>query len=358
MAGGQQHDNSNDSLLYAVAIAVVVVAIWWFFGKYISAAYIMSKKMEYYVLKYTFIPELFTTQWTARILPVEPFLLEPSKEALTFGRLGQVGSAVGYFSRWYYVAILGFIGYRILLKNPLQKFRRSHSMKTLVESEQRLWPAIAPVAKLNLVKQDIDKGPWAMSRKPLDFARYYKLLDEGNVLNRDRSEKLFAMQLGKLWEGTGKLPPYARALFACFAAQACGEIAEAKVGLDKLSIAMSQEKTDYVWVSAMLAKYEKDERVQRVIKSHAYVYTVMASMLKAAREFGVMQSPQFIWLRPKNRHLWYTLNGVGRRVAFAEIAGIYAHWIAEEVAGHPIERPYVSKAVDGLTRALLEVIID
>jgi intracellular multiplication protein IcmP len=251
-----------------------------------------------------------------------------------------------------------FIGRRVLSKNPFQKFRRSHSMKTLVQSEQRLWPAISPVAKLELIPQDIDKGPWAMSRKPLDFARSYKLLDEGNKLNRDRSEKLFAMQLGKLWEGSGKLPAYARALFACFASQACGDIESAKLGLDKLSLAMADGREDYSWVPELLAKYEKSEKVQSVVKRHAYVYTVMASMLKAAREFGVMQSPQFIWLRPKNRQLWYILNGVGRRVAFAEIAGIYAHWIAEEVAEHPIERPYVVKAVDGLERALLEVKID
>ena len=194
-----------------------------------------------------------------------------------------------------------------------------------------------------------------MSRKPYEFARYYKLLDEGNKLNRDRAEKLFAMQLGKLWEGSSKLPSYARALFACFAAQACGGIEDAKKGIDRLNISIADKKEDYSWVGEMLEKYENDERVQTVIQSHAYAYTVMAGMLKAAREYGVMQSPLFIWLRPKNRSLWYILNGVGRRVAFAEVAGIYAHLIAEEIAGHPIERPYVVKAVDGLERALLEV---
>lgn len=352
-----QNDNSNDGLLYGVFIIAALAGVWFFFGQQISVGYLFTKKMEYWVLRGSFIRELFPALWDLHVGPAEA-LLEAKKAKYSVGELNVVGSGIGYFSRFYYGVAFIFIGRRVLAKNPLQKFRRIHSMKTLVQSEQRLWPAIAPVAGLDLIPQDIDKGPWAMSRKPLDFARYYKLLDEGNKLNRDRSEKLFAMQLGKLWEGTEKLPAYARALFACFASQACGDIDSAKQGLDKLSITMAQGRDDFSWVPALLAKYERSDKVQQVVKKHAYVYTVMASMLKAAREFGVMQSPQFIWLRPKNRQLWYILNGVGRRVAFAEIGGIYAHWIAEEVAEHPIERPYVVKAVDGLERALLEVKID
>lgn len=356
MAAGQ-NDNSNDGLLYGVFIIAALAGIWYFFGPQLSYVYVLTKRAEYYLLKVTLIPHIFPGAWDLHVKPFEA-ILSGDYRKLSLGELGALGKGVGYFSRWYYAVALGYMGYKVLLKNPLQKFRRIHTMQTLAQSEQRLWPAISPVVKLDLIKQDIDKGPWAMSRKPLEFSRYYKLLDEGNKLNRDRAEKLFAMQLGKLWEGSAKLPPYARALFACFAAQACGEIEEAKTGLEKLAISMASGKDDYGWVPGLLTKFEKNDRVQQVLKSHAYVYTVMASMLKAAREFGVMQSAQFIWLRPKNRQLWYILNGVGRRVAFAEIAGIYAHWIAEEVAEHPIERPYVVKAVDGLERALLEVKFD
>lgn len=357
MATGQ-NDTSNDGLIYGVLFIAILAGIWYAFGQQLGGAYLFSKKLEYYLLKLTLVDHLFPTLWETHVRPIEPILFGLTKEPITIAKLGMVGSGVGKFSRFYYLAIFMFIGYKVIARNPVQKFRRIHTMRSLVQSEQRLWPVIAPVSKLDLIGQDIHKGPWAMSRKPLDFARFYKLLDEGNKLNRDRSEKLFAMQLGKLWEGTAKLPSYTRALFACFAAQACGDIKGAKVCIDKLAIAMATGKEDYSWVPEVLAKYEHEETVQKVLRSHAYDFTVMASMLKAAREYGVMQSPQFIWLRPKNRKLWYILNGVGRRVAFAEIAGIYAHWIAEEVAGHPIERPYVVKAVDGLERALLEVKID
>ena len=353
-----QNESSNDGIIMALFFVAVVAVIWIFFGVQISNGYMLTKRMEYYLLKILFIPQLFSSSWEVKILPYEDLILGHNKNPYTFGQLKVVGSNIGYYSRWIYLLGLAALGAKVLMKNPLQKFKRNHDMKSLAVSEQRIWPAISPVVKLDLVGEDVDKGPWAMSRRPVDFARYYKLLDEGNKLNRDRAEKLFAMQLGKLWEGTAKLPPHVRALFACFAAQACGDIKVSEAALNKLSIAAANKKEDYSWVPEMLAKYENNEKVQNVIKSHAYVYTVMASLLKCAREFGVLQSPRFIWLRPKNRQLWYILNGVGRRVSFAEVGGIYAHWIAEEVAEHPIERPYVVKAVDGLERALLEVKFD
>lgn len=356
--GGGQNDNSNDFVVYMLLVLVVLVGGWFLFGQKLGSIYLWIKTGEYYVLKGTFMHLLFANAWESNVVPIEYILRREIKGPLTVEMLNAAGKGVGYFSRFYYMLPIAYLAWRVVSRNPTQKFRRRHTMKTLVLSESRLWPAIGPIAKLDLIKQDIAKGPWAMSRKPYEFASYYKLLDEGSKLNRDRAEKLFAMQLGKLWEGSSKLPAYARALFACFAAQACGEIDEAKSGIDRLNISMAATKEDYGWVADMLKKYEKDERVQKVIRSHAYVYTVMAGMLKAAREYGVMQSPLFIWLRPRNRPLWYILNGVGRRVAYSEIAGIYAHLIAEEVAGHPIERPYVVKAVDGLERALLEVKMD
>lgn len=357
MAAGQQ-ENTNDGMLLLCLLVGATLLLWFFFGQQLSAAYLFVKKMEYYAMKGAMVDRIFADAWALRIDPIKPLLFGETKGPTTFAQIKFAGNQVGFFSRWFYMVVLAFFGIRILLKNPMQKFKRTHNMLTLAQSEQKLWPAIAPVVKLNLIKMDIERGPWAMSKKPLDFVRYFKLLDEGNKLNRERAEKLFAMQLGKLWEGPERLPMYAKALFVCFAAQACGDIEDAKVGLDRLSIAMANDKEDYGWVAGMLAKYEKEPRIQQVLKGHAYVYTVMASMLKASREFGVLQSPQFIWLRPKNRQLWYILNGVGRRVAFAEVGGIYAHWIAEEVAEHPIERPYVVKAVDALERALLEVKFD
>lgn len=356
-SNSQEKDATNELLLMLIFIVGLIFVLWHFFSPQIITGYLWTKKAEYFILKYTGVPWLFPETWALKVGPSEAYL-NGTEKITTAAQMRAMGGGLGYFFKFYIAALVGGLGVAVLRKNPLQRFRRRHDMKSLAESESRLWPAIAPVVKLNLVKEPIDKGEWAMSKKPLDFARHYKLLDEGNKLNRDRAEKLFAAQLGKLWEGPERLPPYVRALFATFAAQACGDLEGAKDGLDKLSMGMAEGKPDYSWVAPLLKKHFESEKVQKVVKRHAYVYTIMASLLKSAREFGVLASAQFIWLRPKNRPMWYILNGVGRRVSFAEVGGIYAHWLAEEVAEHPIERPYVVKAVDGLEKALLEVKFD
>lgn len=353
----QEKDATSELLIMLLFIVGVVVALWYFFSPQIITGYLWTKKAEYYILKYTGIPYFFADAWQARVGPSEVYL-KGEETMTTLAQMRAMGAGLGYFFKFYIAVVVGGIAFQVYKKNPLQRFRRKHDMKSLARSECGLWPSIAPVVNLNLVASPIDKGEWAMSKKPLDFARFYKLLDEGNKLNRDRAEKLFAAQLGKLWEGPERLPDYIRALFATFAAQANGDLEGAKSGMDKLSLGMAAGKVDYTWVEPLLKKHISTPKVQGVIKKHAYVYTVMASLLKCAREFGVLASAQFIWLRPKNRPMWYILNGVGRRVSFAEVSGIYAHWLAEEVAEHPIERPYVIKAVNGLEAALLEVKFD
>ena len=353
----QQNESGNEGMIIGIGALVVLFGGWYLFGKQLTTAYLFWKKAEMLMLEWTGIPFLFPEKWSAKVLAFAP-IFQKNPADIKIAELQALGAGIGYFTSWYFAAALGFVGWKILQRNPLSKFRRSFKMKTLAESEQRLWPAITPVVKLDLVEESIEKGPWAMAKRPLDFSRHYKLLDEGNKLNRERAEKLFAAQLGKLWEGPEKLPANLRALFAIFAAQACGDLEEAKKGLDTLSRTMVSGKPDYSFVPGMLKKYGSHEKVAEICSKHAYVYTVMASLLEAARGFGVLASAQFIWLRPTNRLMWYTLNGVGRRVAFCEVGGIYAHWISEKVAEHAIERPYVIKAVDGLERALYDVKFD
>ncbi len=355
--------NSNDSIWLMLLVLCIFMAIFYFYGNQIASVFLIIKKIEYYMIKFTGMELLFSGAWNKNVVPaLEMFetvnkTIESGKK-VSMKQLSIIGSGIGYFSRWYYVAICAVVSYMVYKRIPSQRFKNKYSMKTLVKSEQKLWPAIAPVVNLDLVSEPIHEGKWAMAMRPVDFAKKYGLLDEENKLIRYKAEKLFAAQLGRLWEGHKKLNAYERALFAAFVAQACGDLKGAKEGLDLLSISMANNKPDYSWVSGLIEKHAKEEKIQKIIASHAYVFTVMAALLKEARTFGVLASAQFIWLRPKNRTLWYTLNGVGRRVSYAEVAGIFAHWIAEDIAGKALERPFVVKAVDGLEIAISEVKFD
>lgn len=254
--------------------------------------------------------------------------------------------------------LFGWYAYRVWKRNPSNSYRRVHTRQTLCQSEVRQWPWIAPILNLDLVKESIDTGKWAMGKTPLVFARHYQLLDDGKTLNHKRAEKLFASQLGGLWDGPDKLRPHVRALFACFIAQACRDKDGARDGLRTLALGMASKKVDYGFVDPLLKKHYNDPRVQEFLGKNAYTTTVMCAAVAKARLTGVLPPAYFVWLRPVDRSLWYALNGVGRRTPFCETAGIHAHRLAEEVAGHAIERPYVIEAVKGLEKALRDVKFD
>jgi intracellular multiplication protein IcmP len=271
-----------------------------------------------------------------------------------------VGRSVGLIANLPIIAVLGFFAHKIWKNNPMQKFRRILTMQTLKESEQKIWPYIAPVVNIDLMKEPFDKGPYAMALRPYDFAVKHKLLlDERNVnsLDKVRSEKLFVSQLGKLYGGFSRLKSHEQALLAVFAAQACGDKKGAMAAITAMALSAAEnhkKMPDFSTIKPLL-KYIDDPRVQKVISRHAYVYTVLAAMLEFARTTGVLPPPYIIWLKPRDRSLWYILDCVGRQVAFVEVAGIFGHWKAEQTALHKLESPFVSKAVDGLERALGEV---
>ena len=98
-------------------------------------------------------------------------------------------------------------------------------------------------------------------------------------------------------------------------------------------------------VQTLLKKYESTDRIQEIITSHAYVTTVMARALEAAREKGRLGTSLFVWLKVVDRVLWYSLNQEGGQCGWTEAAGPRAHRIAERQVKGPIYKPYVETAV-------------
>ena len=106
------------------------------------------------------------------------------------------------------------------------------------------------------------------------------------------------------------------------------------------------------WVDDALKAHANHPLVQRAISQHAWVYTVLCTMLQISRTDGVFASPLWVWLKPVDRRLFLSLNCVGRYAQFAEVGGVFAQWIAEKKFGAPIGFPDVKSAVLGLDKAL------
>ena len=349
----QQKDSSSDILWLLFVIIGVVLAVAYFFGTQIKDVYLTIKLIQI---------KLFTLVYpSAFFLEAINFIETTQPKDVNFKEVLIIGKKVGWFINIPLMIGLGLWGYRVWSKNPLQKFKRVLTMQTLKESEQVLWPYISPMVNVNLIKESFDSGPYAMALRPYDFATKYHLLQEAkNVdsLDRKKSEKLFVSQLGKPFSEFSRLRKHEKALIAIFAATGCGDKDGAMNAINAIAISAAKvgvKKMPDLSSAKSLFKYVEDERVRHIIKKHAYVYTLMAQMLEYARGTGVFPPSYFIWLKPRDRTLWYTLNCVGRQVAFVEVAGIFGHWKAEQVANHKLDSPYVTKAVEGLERALGEV---
>ena len=352
MSDQKNNDPSGDILWLMIAFVGSILLIGFFFGNQLATAYLTLKLIQLKLITLVY-PSEGLLEWI-RLIETSPV-----KEWKMSGIM-RVGNEVGYIVNIPLIALIGWLSYKVWKKNPLQKFKRVMSMQTLKESEQRIWPYIAPVVHQTLIKEPFVTGPYAMALRPYDFAIKYKLLlDDRNVnsLEKTKAEKLFSSQLGKLWAGPERLKKHELALLSIMAAHGCGDKAGAMAAVNAMaiSVAANPKKMPDFSASKPLRKYLENDKVKEILNKHAYVYTIFAEMMLFARYTGVFPSSYFVWLKPKDRVLFYIINCVGRQVAFIEVAGIVGHWKAEQVAGHKLEAPLVSKAVEGLERALGEV---
>lgn len=360
-SGGQQ-DNSAAILWLIAAVFVTGGIIWYSFKKQLVSTYLTLKLWEINLISI----------FTHGLDDVKTAILGTDPKVITFDEVVKVGQAVGEYLRYPFVIILFILAFVVYATNSTRVFKRIYSMRDLVEAEKINWPQICTVANANLGKTDLDTGPWAMGLTPMQFCKRFKLLDEHRrprqegktlkesnrievTLKRGLANKIFALQLGPLWQGTAKLPPHARALFAAFAARYNGDTKAAFDLLTQMS-ATSTTKLDFTGADELCKKHENTKNVKRLVESHAYVLTVMAAMLQAAREDGVQASADFLWLKPIDRRLWYMLNTVGRQTPFVEVAGPFAHWVAEKELGKHLLVPMVEEATNALDLTLKEII--
>lgn len=364
--GGGQSDNSAGILWGVAALFAAIGGIWYVFKNQIIVFYLTIKLYEVIFLTH------ISSNPVLEQLHVMLLRAIKSPGGISFSDLMLLGSAVG---NWVHIPIaLIFLVLAVIVYygNTTRVFKRAYNMRELANLEKANWPQITPVVNLDLIKVDIHKGPWAMAMTPMQFCKHHRLIMEVRsrrgegmtrkerdkieaVLLRGEANKLFSLQLGALWKGIEPLPPHVKALFAAFAARINSDPKGAESLLRHIS-ASSSGKLDFSGTDALLKKHYNTKLVQEVVKGHAYVYTVMAAMLLAARDDGVQASADFLWLKPYDRRLWYTLNCVGRQTPFAEVAGIFAHWLAEREAGRKLVVPMVDEATKALETALSEVV--
>lgn len=363
--GGGGGDNSLAPLWITAGLFILGWVIWYYTHSYIAAVILKIKLVEA-----SFI-SLFASSATAIANGIHA--ISPAAYGnLSFGQLVNISNSVGYYYQYPVAIGIGILAIIIYFSQPAVRFRRTYTMQSIAAQESKNWPQITPVVNVNLIEEDVRKGPWAMALTPLEFAKNHNLAIQERILpsdmmlssraqivlslKRGEAERIFSIQLGRPWINPDQTNIQTQAIFAILASRIDGNREASDVLLKQISQSAGSGKLDFSGVKELLRKHKDNKKVLKIRQTHAYVLTVMASLLELARKDGVFATADFLWLKAVDRPLWYMLNSVGRQTAVVEVAGPFAHWLAEIELGHKIYVPMVKSAVNALEIALKEMI--
>jgi intracellular multiplication protein IcmP len=393
----------------ALALLALLLAVLWFsFHPYLSwvaikCAWISLPIIEnaHFYLSSFGIPQSVSTflipQEVIEEMPSLKYWLprtDPSQ--VKFDQFIDLLELFGYCIRIFVplVAVVAVI--YVWKRSKAARLSRVMNIFTLARTTMTEFPQIRPAIIEDLIKVDPDKGYFRREESPIRFAiknnllKAYKIdfkerllpeiitptfdkteakqdgfeyvldnyskgiskLHNRCILDIKKTEEIFIKQLGTPWTGSENLPPLIKGLYAALIAFACGDKDTSFGLLDQFNRSWTPPRKkksvasfDVSGSNSLIKKYESTDRIQEIITSHAYVTTVMARALEAAREKGRLGTSLFVWLKVVDRVLWYSLNQEGGQCGWTEAAGPRAHRIAERQVKGPIYKPYVETAV-------------
>ncbi len=369
---GQQNatDQTASFFWYIVLLTVASILIWVFFKDKLIPPLFYLREAQLVLMQVVFkIWNFFGNYLPLHHVDLTPynnmyhFMLDTSTDKITAEHVALINKKMGDFYRYPFGLVFLTLAAISAFRHRSARFVNSYTMKDLRKNEAENWPQIMPVVSKNLMKHALDKGAWAMSKLPIDFCKENNLL---KVVMRDdkkcwgvvqgSTERVFVLQMGPLWQSVDRLPIHIKALFVIFMARIDDDKPTSLEMLSQISRSAGSGKLDFTSVNQLAAKYKKHKALRWVLARHAYVYTVMATLLEMARVEGVLASAEFVWLKPLDRRLWYVLNTVGRATPFVEVAGVYAHWLAEKKLQRALCTPVVNQAVKALDLAVGEIL--
>jgi intracellular multiplication protein IcmP len=370
--GQQQPPNNSADFLWACAAVIIGLALLW----YNKSAWIIAQVLKLKRLEVVFVKSIFI--WIGDlgldyfVLPEEAVfngiitkIDNVNPYVMGFSDFASLCGQASYYLCWPLAAFAGLATIYLLFFHISSIFNRVFTMKNLREVSQGDWPFTQVVVNTDLAKLPLDKAPWSMSETPMIFAQNHGLLNkitkEGKpavVVNEKAAHRQFSLQLGSFWNGLESLPPYAQALFTIFAAKVENDTKAANALLEQIAKSATSDKAtglDFSGTRELLVKHVKSRKVGRAVGPHAFILTVMASMLDLARTDGVLSCAEFLWLKAVDRPMWYMLSSVGRQTPFPEVSGVFAHWIVEKRLRRPLKVPVVQEAVKALVEAIDDI---
>ncbi len=359
MQGGGQKDSNEFEIIWIAAAALgFLFFIFLLFHTQILTMVLWIKYAELKLLSFFIVGHQYQG--------IETFINPNNHNRISYAELSLLSQEIGNTLKGPCALLCILFMIITYFKHPMSGFRDIENMNTLSDKVRQTFPAINVVSGLNLVKESIDEGPWAMALTPIEFGKKHGLISrhaqtQKIIVDEYKAKLIFSQQLGEIWQGVDKLKPHQKALFAIFSAFINYKREEAEKAseeiVEQITQAQIKKKAIPFHTGALLKKYGQSPAVLEIIKKHAYTNTIFMEMLIQARGSGIVLNSLYLWVKPIDRPLWYILNNVGRKAVFIEAAGVHAHCLAEKRLGFEIRQPMIDEAIFALKEAISSRII-
>jgi hypothetical protein len=289
--------------------------------------------------------------------------------------------------RWLIFLVPGqtVLGFYLLATGKRRFFKRKIDFMGLIKIKSAFTPCLRPIIKTGPIsKMPATHGDWAYARTPIGLAlENLAYLDArkkpvppevllnpqtgliwkdrkveippGAGLDREAMRPVLAGQLGpRLTDIKKDLDSFWRDLAAAFWTQTLGDKETAGRILDELCCSWKPEtkhafsKTAVkVWPRLDPRKLPGDVRIHTSFRN-----VFLMALLNGARKKGILPSPRFLWLRPTDRALFYSLNQLGSKMAWAEAVGPWSHYLAEKRLDRTLQGASLEAGLTGYRKAL------
>ncbi len=258
---------------------------------------------------------------------------------------------LGYLS----IALFLYYGYRLIgiirMKNNMSK---TLNLESLIRLQAKYFKFMTPVAITdNPSKSSLFKGRWAKGLKPYEFIEQKFGFKEKGAWNLSIVEKELKSHLGVKINNINdikKLDLHLKVMVLIFALRILIRRDDSNKLIDVSAVEWKVNNTFGLKTNRLVSKFLADERVLKeikiLIKEHAFINTLLiGAMNKARQNAGKISTPEFIWLKPTDRILFYCLNQLGRKESWVEAIGATCHYSLEIKSKKALAEPHIVAAI-------------
>ena len=307
-------------------------------------------------------------------------VLAADPAAVTFSELQGLCRDVGTFLRFPAALFIAVLGVCCLIWAPPGRYRRKLDLDGLIREQAQTFRTTAPfVARvLRLVSvRDGEPRPADPALNAQEWIARWATGKDGKF-DEAKARSELMRQLGPLWQGVRPASPSVRVMFALFAlhlalrreealdllghlAESFAPAGEGREGPER-PLAFAPHLVEFA--DHLLRDPDLVEPAAAIARRHAYTTPALMSVLTEARaRAGVLAPAQFNFLKLVDRRLWYALHALGFPMEAAgqqphpnarvEALGARDHWEIECIAGVPLVKPMVDRAVAALSDVAL-----